>query len=80
MHQDWASFDKEKGNTCYELLCTLDEFDDLIADDDQPDKYELWCHNLVINEILKDYKLHDNEGVVIYKDGDIDSSNDKGDN
>ncbi len=28
VHQDWASFEKEKGNNCYELFCTLDGFDD----------------------------------------------------
>ncbi len=80
VHQDQASFEKEKGNNFYELFCTLDGFDDLIADDEQPDKYEPWCCNLVIDEIIENYKLHDNEGVVIYKERDVDSSDGKGDN
>ncbi len=67
MHQDWASFEKEKRNNLYELFCTLDGFDDLIADNDQPDKYEPWCCDLAIDEIEEYYKLHGNEGVVIYK-------------
>ncbi len=46
-------------------------FDDLIANDEQPDKYDLWCCNLVIDKIVEYYKLHDNEGGVIYKKEDI---------
>ncbi len=52
----------------------------MIAHDDKPDKYEQWCCNLVIHETVEYYKLHDNEGVVIYKEGDIDSSDGEGDN
>ncbi len=40
VHQNWASFEKEKGNNFDELFFTLDGFDDLIVDNDQPDKYE----------------------------------------
>jgi len=58
VQQDQASFKNKKGNNCYELLYSLDGFDDLNADDDQPDKYELWCCNLVIDEIVEFYKFH----------------------
>ncbi len=51
-------FEKEEGNNHYELFCTLDRFDDLIADDDLPNKYELWCCILVIHEIVEFYKFH----------------------
>ncbi len=62
------------------MNCTLDRFDDSNATDDHPDKYELWCCILVVDEIVEYCKLHDNEGVVVYKEGDIDSSDGKGDN
>lgn len=74
VHRDRSCFEKERGNNRYELFCTLDGFDDSIADDQQPDMYEPWCRDLVVDEIAEYYKLHDNEGVVIYKDGDIESS------
>ncbi len=49
----------------YVLFCTLDGCDDLIADDDQLDKYEPWCCNFVVDENVEYYELDDNEGVVI---------------
>ncbi len=53
MHEDQASFEKEKENNHYESLHTLDKFDDSISDDDELDRYEPWCHNTVIYEIVK---------------------------
>ncbi len=41
----------------------------MINNEDQSDFYESWCCSLVIEEIVEYYKLHDNEGVVIYKKG-----------
>ncbi len=61
------------------MFCILDEFDNLIADDDQLDKYEPWCHTLVVDEIVDCRKLHDNEEVILYKEGDFDCSDGKGD-
>ncbi len=78
MHPDWVSFEKERGNNHYELFCTLDGFDDSIAIDQQSNLYEPWCCNLALDEIVEYYKLHDNEGVIIYKEGDIKSSDDEG--
>ncbi len=71
VHQDQMSFEKEKTKNRYELFCILDGFDDIINDEDRSDLYELWCCNLVIDKIVEYYELHDNEGVVIYKKGDI---------
>ncbi len=51
----------------------------MINDKDQSHLYEQWCCSLVIDKIVEYYKLHDNEGMVIYKKQDIDSSGDKGD-
>ncbi len=77
VHPDRASFAKERGNNGYELFCTLDGFDNSIAINKQLDVYEMWCRNLAIDEIVVYYKLHDNEGVVVYKEGDIKSSDDE---
>ncbi len=79
MHQDETTFEKEKGNNDYELFCILDGFYDLIAGDDQPDKDEQWCCNLIVDKIVEYYKLCFNEGVVLYKEGDIGNSDGKGD-
>ncbi len=78
VHPDQAMFEKERGNNCYELFCTLDGFDDSIAINKQLDLYEPWCRNLAIDEIVEYFKLNDNEGVVVYKEGDIKSSDDEG--
>lgn len=77
VHEHRSSFQKERGANRYELFCTVDGFDDSIDDDDQNELWEPWCRDLVIEEIVKFYKKNDNNGLVIYHEGDIPDSEDE---
>jgi len=56
------------------LFCILDDFDDIVDDDNQEDKWEEWFRDVAIEEIAEYYNKHKELGVVVYKDGEINES------
>ncbi len=74
VHADRTSFQKKKGANSYELFCILDDFDDIVDDDNQLDKWEEWFCDVAIEEIAEYYNKHKDLGVVVYKEGEINES------
>ena len=74
VHADRTSFQKKKGANSYELFCILDDFDDIVDDDNQLDKWEEWFCDVAIEEIAENYNKHKDLGVVVYKEGEINES------
>ncbi len=74
VHQDRTSFQKKKGANSYELFCTLDNFDCIIDDANQEDMWEVWFCDVAIEEIAKYYNKHQELGVVVYKESEINGS------
>ncbi len=55
----------------FELFRVLDGYDNGLKDVDQDEMWEEWFCDCAIDEIAEYHKLHPDEGVFVYKNGEI---------